>query len=131
MFDRFRMAGPALGAARLLGLLGGVALTWACAAFGVMALIHIAFVSYRCPAPTRMAHLRILDVEVGITQHQIVENRCPSPRRSHHRKIHAPAQPRGPVGHQHRVLVPRRRLEIRSAGPDKVFNTNDDITNEQ
>ena len=131
MFDRFRMAGPALGAARLLGLLGGVALTWACAAFGVMALIHIAFVSYRCPAPTRMAHLRILDVEVGITQHQIVENRCPTPGDLITGKYTHPRSLVDPWGTSIAYWCHGEDVEIRSAGPDKVFNTNDDITNEQ
>lgn len=119
-----------MGAARLLGLLGGVALTWACGAFGVMALIDNAFVSYRCPAPTKVAKRRILEVRSGITQHQIVEYRCPTPGDLIRGKYTYPGSLVDPWGTSIAYWCHGEDVEIRSAGPDKLFNTADDITNE-
>lgn len=130
MFDRFRIRGAALGAARFLGLLGGVTLTWACVAFGVMVLTGNVFVSYRCPRPTRMAKLRILDVQSGITQHQIVETRCPTPGDLIRGKYTHPHSLVDPWGTSIAYWCHGEDVEIRSAGPDKLFNTADDVTNE-
>jgi hypothetical protein len=130
MLERFRMPGPALGAARLFGLLAGVAFTWACAAFGVMALIDNALVSYRCPAPTKMATQRILEVQSGLAQHQITESRCPTPGDLISGKYMHPGSLVDPWGTGIAYWCHGEDLEIRSAGPDKLFNTDDDITNE-
>jgi hypothetical protein len=121
MFERLTIPGPARGAARFLGLLGGVALTWACAAFGVMALA-------RCPSsPTKTAKLRILDVQSGITQHLIVENRCPTPGDLIGGKYIHPRSLVDPWGTSIAYWCHGEAVDIRSAGPDSVFNTADDI----
>jgi len=132
MFDRFRIPRPALGAARFFGLLGGVTLTWACAAFGVMALIDTAFVSYRCPSsPTKTAKMRILDLQSGLSQYQIDNlGRCPTPGDLIREKYTQPRNLVDPWGTSIAYWCPPEDIAIRSAGPDKLFNTDDDITNQ-
>jgi hypothetical protein len=131
MFDRFWMPATALGAARLLGLLGGVALTWACAAFGVMALIDTSLVSDRCPAPTKIAKLRILELQSGLTRYQRTESRCPAPGDLIREQYPHPHGLVDPWGTSMVYWCHGEDLEIRSAGPDKLFNTGDDVTNER
>ena len=130
MFERLTIPGPALGAARCFGLLGGVALTWACAAFGVMALTHGPFVSHGCHRPSKMAKLLVQEADSALLQYQIDANgRCPTPGDLIKGKyIHA----RGLVDPWGTVIAYwclAENVEIRSAGPDKLFNTADDITN--
>jgi hypothetical protein len=130
MFDRFRIPRPAVVAARLLGLLGVVALTCASSAFGVMALIDHAFGSYRCPSsPTRSAKLRILDLHAGLSHHHIDKNRCPTPGDLIREKYTHPHNLVDPWGTSIAYWCLPGDFEIRSAGPDKFFDTDDDVTN--
>jgi len=131
MFERFTIPGSALGVARFFGLLGGVALIWACAVFGVMVFADNFFVSYGRTTPTRMAHRRILDVESGITRHQIVENRCPTPGDLIRESYTHPRDLVDPWGTSIAYWCHGEDVEVRSAGPDKLFNTADDITHER
>ena len=130
MFDRFRIRARQSVRRASWGCSAAVALTWACVAFGVMALMDNVFVSYRCPRPTRMAKLRILDIQSGITQHQIVEPRCPTPGDLIQGKYTHPHSLVDPWGTSIAYWCHGEDVEIRSAGPDKLFNTADDITNE-
>ena len=128
MLDRFRIPGAALRAARIFGLLGGVALTWASAAFGVMALADNAFVSYRCPSLTRTAKLRIREVQSALAQYQIDQNRCPTPGDLID-EIRHPGSLVDPWSTSIAYWCHGEDVEVRSAGPDKLFSTDDDITN--
>ena len=130
MFDRFRMSGSAVGAARLLGLLGGLALTWACAAFGTMALIDKLFVN-RCPAATKNGMGRVDNIHYAVIQYRISHGRCPTTRDNLINKYDRYVNPRSlvdPWGTSVAYWCHGEDVEVRSAGPDKLFNTADDIT---
>ena len=129
MVERLRMLGLARGAARFFGVLGGVALTWACAAFG---LIHGPLVSYGCHPPSKVAKLLIQEFDTALLQYEIDENdRCPTPGdliKGRYIRASGLVDPWGTVI---AYWCHGEDVEIRSAGPDKHFDTADDITKER
>ena len=67
---------PAKAFLRSALLFCGVALTWTCAAFGLL-VSQFAFGSHGCPSGVKIASLRVREVDNAIAQYQIDARRCP------------------------------------------------------
>ena len=107
-----------------------MALTLASVVFGLSALNDY-FFSYRCFPPTRVARLKIAEVRYAFTQYQIAEAACPPTRDDLiDGKYISARQLVDPWGTSIAYWCRGEDVEIRSAGPDKLFNTADDISNE-
>ena len=128
MFERLRIPGPALGAACFCGLLAGVALTWACAAFGVMALTHGPFASHGCRPPSKMAKLMVQETHSALLQYQIDSDRSPTRYDLTNARYVNRRSLIDPWGTSIASWCRGENVEVRSAGPDKLFKTDDDIT---
>jgi len=123
----FRIPSSALGAARLFGLLCGVALTCASSAFGMMVVEEILF-GYRCPAGPNLAALRVGGVHAALTQYQSEKGWCPTTSDDliHGKYVNA-RELVDPWGTSIAYWCHDKAMQVRSAGPDKLFNTDDDI----
>jgi hypothetical protein len=127
----FRIPGPALRAARLFALLCGVALTCAASAFGMTVVDELLFAGYRCPARPKLTALRVGGVRAGLTRYQIEKGWCPTAR---------DALIDGKYVNAWELVDPwdtsiaywchGEDMQVRSAGPDKLFNTDDDIASD-
>jgi hypothetical protein len=131
VFDMFRIPRPAQCAVRLVGLLCGVALTCAASAFGMTVVNDLLFAGYRCPARPKLAALRVGGVHAALTQYQIERGRCPTGRGDLIDGKYLNARDLvDPWGTSIAYWCHADEMQIRSAGPDKLFNTDDDIARE-
>ena len=124
---------PAKAFLRSALLLCGVALTWTCAAFGLL-VSQFAFGSHGCPSRVRIASLRVREIDSAIAQYQIDQRRCP-------RELDDLVA--GKYVNAHGLVDPWKRTfqfkctdddddtRVVSAGPDGIFGTADDIQNER
>ena len=111
----------------------GVALTWTCAAFGLL-VAQFEFGSHGCPSRVKIASLRVREIDTAIAQYQI--DAAPvSERRS---TIWSRASTSTRVGWSTRGMrtfqfkcTDDDDTRVVSAGPDGIFGTADDITNER
>jgi len=104
----------------------GVALTWTCAAFGLF-VGHMGNCTLSIPG-FREAVVRVGEVRQALTTYQIERNRCPTT---------SDDLVAGGYIDERRFLDPWRtriafscsgeETNVRSAGPDRVFGTADDI----
>jgi hypothetical protein len=108
-------------------LLCGVALTWVCAAFGLLASQFV-FVGRGCPARTTQAAHRVQAVEGAIAQFQIYRGRCPQTLGElADGGFVSPSDLDDPW---HRSIVftcAGDEARVASSGPDGIFGTPDDI----
>ena len=110
----------------------GVALTWTCAAFGLL-VSQYAFEGHRCPSQVKLALVQVHEVDNAIAQYQI-DARAVSDDTER-------SWPSGEFISARDLVDPwKRRIQftctdedtrVASAGPDKIFGTTDDITNER
>jgi hypothetical protein len=119
---------PAKVLTRAALLFLGIGVTWLCAAFGLFVVVSP---PHGCTSRTAIARGRVLEISQGIAIYKIEHHRCPATRDD---------------------LIAGRILDVRgsvdpwatpiafhctaddtlvtSAGPDRVFGTDDDISNE-
>jgi hypothetical protein len=112
-------------------LLCGVALTWTCAAFGLL-VSQFVFGSHGCPSRVRIASLRVREIDTAITQYQIDHRRCP--RGSDDLVAGKYVNPLGLVDPWKQPIdfaCTDDDTRVASAGPDGIFGTTDDIMNER
>jgi hypothetical protein len=113
---------------RRLAFIGGVALTWTCVATG-LSLLGACFVSYG-PCKPHIARRSISDVEQALMQYRIDNNRCPTGNddliRGQYIYTAALVDPWGTAIAYSCSLKEEPRA--RSAGPDRIFDTPDDVT---
>ena len=108
----------------------GVALTWTCAAFGLL-VTQFVFGSHGCPSRVTIASLRVRDIDTAIAQYQIDQHRCPID--SDDLVAGKYVNPRGLVDPWNRAIqftCTDEDTRVVSAGPDKIFGTADDVVND-
>ena len=126
-----RRPDPAKVFRRAALILCGVALTWTCAAFGLLVSQGV-FGGCRSPSRRNQAFHRVLAVEAAIAQFQIDRGRCPR----------SPAElSDGGFVNEHDLVDPWHRsimftctnddARAQSAGADGEFGTADDVRNER
>ena len=118
---------PAKAFLRSALLFCGVALTWTCAAFGLL-VSEFAFGSHGCPSRVKIASLRVREIDTAIAQYQIDQHRCP---RTFDDLV------AGQYVNALGLVDPWKRsiqftctdedTRVFSAGPDGIFGTTDDI----
>jgi len=128
---RHRLLDPTKVFVRAGLILCGVAVTWMCAAFGLR--VSDAVFSIRgCRSRIKPALLQVRAIESGLTQYQIDQNRCP---RTKDDLIDSGFVVRtafeDPWGTPIAFKCTSDDIRVRSAGPDRVFGTADDVTNER
>jgi hypothetical protein len=109
----------------------GVALTWTCAAFGML-VSQLAFGSHGCPSTARIASLRVREIDNAIAQYQVDQQRCP--KTSDDLIAGKYVSPRGMVDPWQRTIhfkCSDEDTRVESAGPDGIFGTADDVKNER
>jgi hypothetical protein len=126
-----RRPDPAKVFLRAALLFCGVALTWTCAAFGLL-VSQLAFGSHGCPSRVKMASLRVREIDMAIAQYQIDQRRCP--RTSADLVAGKYVKPQVFVDPWNRGIqftCTEEQARVASAGPDGTFGTADDIKNER
>jgi hypothetical protein len=110
-------------------LLCGMALTWTCAAFGLL-VSQFVFGSHACPSRVRIASLRLREIDTAIAQYQVDQRRCPKTSDDLVAGKYLTAQ--GLVDPWKRTIQFKctdNDTRVVSAGPDGAFGTTDDVTN--
>ena len=115
---------------RFCAILLGVALTWTCAIYG---LLFATAPSYG-GGKHRQAYLRIVMIDSALTTYAIENNRCPETADDlvarKQLSVADLSDPwNTPIAFQCAV-ADDLAMKVRSAGPDRRFNTADDVTNE-
>jgi len=126
-----RHSDPAKVFLRSALLFCGVALTWTCAAFGLL-ISQLAFGAHGCPSRVKMASLRVHEIDAAIAQYQTDQRRCP--RGFDDLVAGKYVNPKGlvdPWGRSFRFTCTDEDPRIESAGPDGMFGTADDVKNER
>lgn len=109
----------------------GVALTWTCAALGLL-VADDAFGGHRCGAGVKIASLRVREVDNAIAQYQIMHGRCPAtPSDLADGEFISARDLVDPWNRGIRFTCTEEDTRVASAGPDKIFGTTDDIMNER
>ena len=92
---------------------------------------EILFSGYRCPARPKLAALRVGGVRAALTQYQIEKGRCPTSQDDLIDGKYVNARELvDPWGTSIAYWCHGEEAAIRSAGPDKLFNTDDDVAGE-
>jgi hypothetical protein len=127
-----RQPDPANAFRRSALLLCGVALTWTCAAFGLL-VAQFELGACRCPSRVKIASLRVREIDNAIAQYQIDQRRCP--KRPNDLLVGKYVSARGLVDPWERDIqftcADNGDTRVASAGPDGIFGTSDDIRNER
>jgi len=127
MLDQFRPSDTALGVARLCGLVLGTALTLACATAGLVALSN--FCSSGCTHSRKRMETLVRELRDAVTRYRADNGRCPATRNDLTKQKYFPAQAFvDSWGTSIAYFCSGDGTLARSAGPDKRFNTDDDIT---
>ena len=126
-----RQPDPANAFRRSAFLLCGVALTWTCAAFGLL-VAQFELGGHGCPSRVKIASLRVREIDTAIAQYQIDRRRYPKrPDLLAGKYVSA----RGLVDPWERDIqftcADDGDARVVSAGPDGIFGTSDDIRNER
>jgi hypothetical protein len=113
---------------RLSAILCGIALTWFCAATGLFLLGELNG-PFRCNRSWSLARGRISELKEGLYQFKIDNNRCPTGNgellASHYVTSQSLVDPWGtPLA----FSCSDEDVDARSAGPDHIFETDDDVT---
>ena len=112
---------------RLCAILCGVALTWACAAFGIVAFGELH--GHRCSSGNKQALRRVIATEQAPTMFWIAHRRCPA---DDDELISADYVAAGelvdPCGTALAYSCSGGDVTVRSAGPDRTLGTFDDVT---
>ena len=110
-------------------ILGGIALTWLCAATGLF-LLHEFSTMSSCPGGKhRIARMRAREFAMGVAQFEIDNNRCPTGNDELIEGRYVTRQ--GAVdtwGTTIAFSCSRDDVRASSAGPDRMFGSADDIT---
>jgi hypothetical protein len=104
----------------------GVAITWMAAAFGYQ-LVR----PHGCGSPTRLATLRARETLASVIMFQVEHHRCPTRAdllTGKYVRSGSLVDPWGTSITFH--CLPDDDAIVRSAGPDRLFNTADDITSD-
>ena len=110
-------------------VLCGIALTWTAAAFG-LALLASGDCRMRVPHLKTTRYL-VAEAASAVQAFRITKSRCPSPDAlvaGGYVDARALVDPWGTSMRLH--CTPDGEVSVRSAGPDRVFLTQDDITND-
>jgi len=123
---------PARAFRRTALLLCGVALTWTCAAFGLL-LAQLELGSHGCPSRIKIASVRVRAIDSAIAQYQIDQRRCPKGSDDLVAGKYVNAQDL--VDPWERTIQFTCAVDddtrVVSAGPDSIFGTSDDIKSER
>jgi hypothetical protein len=114
-------------AAVAAALLGGVAITWTAAAFGCQLVRPPG-----CGRPLKAAILRARELRASVVMYQIEHHGCPTRDdllTGNYLRSGTLVDPWGTSVTFH--CLPEGDAIVRSAGPDRLFNTADDITDDQ
>ena len=104
----------------------GLALTWTCAAFG----LFIVTVPTCGGRTLRIAKIRVREIEQGFSQYQLDNGRCPATVDVlvAEKYVHKQGLV-DPWGTRFAYRCSDEDSIVRSAGPDRLFGTADDVTN--
>jgi len=129
---RHRLLDPAKVFVRAGLILCGVAVTWMCAAFGLLAS-EMVFGRPGCRLRVKPAVLQVRDIASAISQYMIDQNRCPRTKDDLIDNQYVVRKTfEDPWGTTITFTCPDGpddEVRVRSAGPDHIFGTNDDVTN--
>ena len=116
--------------ARFCAVLVGIALTWACAATGLFLLDDAT--TFRCPSKHRIARMRLGEIMQGLQEFEINNNnRCPTSYDELRERRYITSQSlRDPWGTAYEIRCSGWAFHVRSAGPDRTFDTGDDVAGE-
>ena len=106
----------------------GVLVTWVAAAIGFCAI----YPGIHCGGPGRSSRGRVREIASGIATYQIDNERSPCPTRDNliDQKYVARGALVDPWGTSITFhCMPNGDVVVRSAGPDRLFHTDDDVTN--
>jgi len=123
-----RRPDPAKVLLRTALLLCGVALTWLCAAFGLFVIT-----GQHCSGPSkhRRAHMQAIELGQAVLQYQIEQQKCPATNDDLARERYVlPGFFVDPWGTSLAYWCTADEVKVRSAGPDHVFGTADDVSYE-
>jgi len=104
----------------------GIVLTWICASVGLARLDR-----GTCTGPSKanLARDRVKEVEDAIVQFQLDEGRCPLTHEEMIAASYLPSVDRADPWKTRLVFTcSEREVAVMSAGPDRTFNTPDDVT---
>jgi len=107
-------------------LLCGIALTWVCAACG----LFLVTMPHRCGSNVRRAVLQARAIDNGLVQAQFEHGRCPTRDELIAGKYVAVRELIDPWGTSIAFSCAGDAIIVKSAGPDRLFGTADDVTNE-
>jgi hypothetical protein len=111
-------------------LLCGVALTWTCAAFGL--LVSQLVSGSGCPSRVGIASRRVHEVDTAIGQYQAVRGQCPTTANDLLDGNFISAWHLvDPWKRSIRFTCTGEDTHVTSAGPDGIFGTADDVMNER
>jgi len=105
-------------------ILGGIGVTWAAAGFGYL-LLH----PRGCVVKVRPGLMRVRETRQGISRFLFDNNRCPT-RDDLAGHYVSPRSLVDPWGTSITFHCSSDDIGVRSAGPDRVFHTADDITSD-
>jgi len=128
MLEWFRRKGRAAVLRTFCAMVIGMALTWTCAAFGLFIVT----------APTygggsaKLAKHRGREIEQAFLEYQLDNGRCPATIEALVAEKYLPKWDLvDPWGTRFAYWCSGMDVEVRSAGPDKLFKTDDDVTNQR
>ncbi len=128
MLAWFRRKGPAAVFGTFCAMVIGMALTWTCAAFGLFIVT-----APTCGGRTvKLAKNRVREIEHAFLEYQIDNGRCPAAIDVLVAEKYLAKQGLvDPWGTRVAYGCYGIDVEVRSAGADKLFNTDDDVTNQR
>ncbi len=129
---RHRLLDPAKVFVRAGLILCGVAVTWMCAAFGLLASDMIFRGGCRLPTKHKPALYQVRTIEHAVARYQIDHDKCPETMDDlidnayvdHNTFV-------DPWGTPIRFTCIREDIRVDSAGADRAFGTADDVMNER
>jgi hypothetical protein len=119
---------PAAAFGRFAALLCGIALTWTCAAAGLM-IYSFSTAGCHGPAKVRPAKLQVRNIAFAIAMYQIGHNRCPATKYDLIAERDVSERDLvDPWGRSIAYWCTEEDSSVTSAGRDGIFGTFDDIT---